>query len=343
MARVIFTPEEESRIISSYERSGSAINVAEEIGRAVPTVKNFLISKNLYKKRILVNDEMREEMKRLYLIEKLSTWQIGKRLGFLNVCVIKNLKKAGVQLRNRSDAAKTYSVNREYFSKIDTETKAYILGLIWADGNMFKDSFTLALQDCDKYILENISKELESTGPLNFRKSNNPKRKNMWALRIHDKEFCGHLKNLGIVERKTSKLSFPYFLDNSMWSSFLLGLLDGDGNVYCKYYENKPLCYRVGIAGSEFVCRDIKDIFLKSEINSCFSQRENSKGCTVIFSGNFAIGFLNYIYSSNTNIKMTRKFDKFKTIIRLLKERKYLPEKSKGRIFKADKIIEKHA
>ena len=119
--------------------------------------------------RKLVSDEQRQFMVKLYTEHGLSTWKIGKIMGYLNVCVINNLKKAGLQLRTRCDAAKMLDVRRDYFQEIDTHNKAYLLGLFYADGNVHKDTFTIALKEPDKYMIEAIAKEFGMSGKIGCR------------------------------------------------------------------------------------------------------------------------------------------------------------------------------
>lgn len=256
--------------------------------------------------RMLVTDEQRQFMKFLYLDKGLSTWKIGKVMGYLNVCVINNLKKLGVELRNRSDANKTLEVDRRYFEHIDSHTKAYLLGLFYADGNIHKDSFTIALQELDKYLLESISKEIGMTGSLALRKPRGFGKQNMWALRIYDKEFCSYLRNLGVVPRKTSKLTFPTFLKKEFTYSFLHGLLDGDG---CISISGHSIC--VCFAGSPEITKSIKMI-LESElkVHVCRMETKGSLGTTATLSGKAAIILLDKMYSeSQTKFFLSRKRD----------------------------------
>lgn len=242
------TSELKRRVSELYALDPSPKRVGAALGVSAETVDYHVKKSGQHQQRKLVTQTMRDEMVRRYA-DGESSWEIGSAMGFLNVCVIKNLNKAGVQLRDRSTAAKTYSVNQNYFKEIDSPTKAYLLGLIWADGNMSKDSFTLALKDSDKPLLESVRTEIGSTGPLNFRKRQERQMSDMWALRVHDKRFCAHLRALGIVERKTSKLRFPAFLPCNLYPMFILGIVDGDGCVGEKLPKGPHLSFN--IAGSE--------------------------------------------------------------------------------------------
>lgn len=55
-----------------------------------------------------------------------------------------------------------YLLNKNLFKIIDSEWKAYFLGLIFADGNIQKDRYrlTLSLSKKDKEILQKLSKQM---------------------------------------------------------------------------------------------------------------------------------------------------------------------------------------
>lgn len=76
--------------------------------------------------------------------------------------------------------AKKYTFNKNYFEKIDSEDKAYFLGLLYADGcnstsaTQNHASIVLNLQEGDKEILEKFMKYINSNKPLLYR----PKQEN---------------------------------------------------------------------------------------------------------------------------------------------------------------------
>lgn len=264
--------------------------------------------------RKLVTSEQRLFMKDLYLNKGLSTWKIGEIMGYLNVCVINNLRKAGVKLRSRSDANKILAVKRDYFDNIDTHTKAYLLGLFYADGNVHKDTFTIALQEPDKYLLDAIRFELGMTGDLKRRKPTGFGKHHLWALRIYDKEFCSHLRKWGVVPRKTSQLDFPAFLGNDLMHSFIHGLLDGDG---CVYIARNDTSLRFSIAGSPKITKGVqKFIHDGSGIKMSWSATKNSRGTVVSTSGKNAVKILEKLYSeSKSPFFLHRKKNKYLNFI----------------------------
>lgn len=308
------TPEQKTAVLERYRLDPSPVRIASALGLTTEVVKGYVKKTGEYQPRRLVTEDERQEMVRRYAGGE-SSWDIAAAMGYLNVCVIKNLNRAGVTLRNRSTAAKVYSVDQDYFRQIDTPAKAYILGLVWSDGNVYKDSFTLALKAVDKYLLEWVAAELGSTGPLNFRKRQRETMSDMWALRVHDQRFCDGLRQLGVVERKTSKLRFPTFLPRNLWRPFILGILDGDGCI-C-------LCagsIHVNIAGADNMLLDLQRLF-KDEvgIHLTFRRKEDSKGCTLTCSATVALRLLNWLYAAQLPQIMRRKYDRYTTFVQTFK------------------------
>ena len=90
----------------------------------------------------------------------------------------------------------------KYFDQIDSHKKAYFLGLLYADGYICKSNYTyqmgIALQLQDKYIIEELYKELNLKTKLNIYK-------NSVKLVVSDNYLCKSLNNLGIQEDKSHK------------------------------------------------------------------------------------------------------------------------------------------
>lgn len=108
------------------------------------------------------------------------------------------LLKRGVKLRTKSEIYRKYSLNQNYFDCIDTEAKAYYLGLLYADGynNEKGGEIHLSLQEEDKLILEKFLKELKSNQTLIFLnlQEKNKNRKNIYRLSISSKQISKRLR-----------------------------------------------------------------------------------------------------------------------------------------------------
>lgn len=132
--------------------------------------------------------------------------------------------------------------NNDYFQKIDSEYKAYILGFIYADGSIVQPKgnrqmkLSISIQEEDGYILEKFAKDAGNTKvdifyPPSVQKKNWKKRA---VVSIVSNQICQDLINFGCIINKSSLgMSFPN-IEEKYYSHFIRGFLDGDGCIYIK-------------------------------------------------------------------------------------------------------------
>lgn len=124
------------------------------------------------------------------------------------------------------------------FKLIDTLEKAYMLGMLQAEGaiiiNIRAQSVCtkLKLKAEDKYLLDSIHKmwSFFTEPKLEVHKSG----KKSYYIYSYNRELYNDLTMNGILPRKSYKNannSFIPSLDNNLFISYLLGMLDGDGTI----------------------------------------------------------------------------------------------------------------
>ena len=90
--------------------------------------------------------------------------------------------------RKKKKITKQFCINPNYFQTIDSNKKAYFLGLLMSDGyiceNVYSKEFGIALQSSDKYILEELQKE------INLLNENG-------EFKNYNKRFCKKIYELG--------------------------------------------------------------------------------------------------------------------------------------------------
>jgi hypothetical protein len=140
--------------------------------------------------------------------------------------------------------------NHNYFSKIDTEFKAYILGFIYADGCLIPHStygnklraprLSLSIQIGDEDIIDKFSVEVKGK-PGIVRYTPAQKRANEQAQKIvnvSSEQIYKDLTSLGCYARKTIVgMKFPS-LDPVLIPHFIRGFFDGDGCVTVDFPKN---------------------------------------------------------------------------------------------------------
>lgn len=121
---------------------------------------------------------------------------------------------------------------------------AYILGFIYADGNIAKGRHTLSfsLQRSDEEFLRGIKDELGYTGIIgNYESSaiKGGKKYPTAVLAINSMDMIQDLKNLGLTPNKSLTKTYPNVPDEFQ-SDFIRGYFDGNGTVdYKDGYSKK--------------------------------------------------------------------------------------------------------
>jgi hypothetical protein len=217
------------------------------------------------------------------------------------------------------------------FTKIDTEFKAYFLGLISADGCVYRQkdrpnswALSLSLWDVDQELLEKLRDGLNPDIILHRKKSNNPRRHDMVTLAIGDSNLCRTLSTYGIVPRKTHLLKPIQNLSEQLLRHYIRGYFDGDG---CVSIDNSKRRAVASICGTQDLLRFI-DLHFTSLYAHKVTVREKIGCYTIHYCGNTAQAFLDWIYNGAL-IYMQRKY----TIYEKLKGTEFCYDKNSKRNF----------
>ncbi len=253
------------------------------------------------------------EMKVCHLYQDHNMIEIAKILGMHHTSVSNILKRMGVVARPNM-GNKQYSFDNTFFDKMDTQEKAYVLGILMADGNYFKHSnrISIGLQIGDREILEKIKTVLKSNHPLTKITQNGPRRKTpgeFLQLGLCDSNFSMKAEALGLVERKSLILDFPSCVPSHLMPHFVRGYFDGDG---CAHIQKTNLI--MTFVGTLQMCSGIKSFFetvFKEEVGYLYQPRKNKNTFTLFLNGNCkTIKAFDAIYT-DASIFMDRKFKVF--------------------------------
>lgn len=275
------------------------------------------IEKKNYKKYIF-SEEQKDLVVKLYQ-EIGSSVDVGKLFDVGHKVITKILEEkeiARTALKNRQ-----YKINENYFDKIDTPNKAYILGFLWADGCNFpkRSTISMTLEEKDRQDLDRIRCEIGSERPLEFIDYSNKHDfgytyKNQYRLLLFSSHMCKVLEAIGMVPNKSLIVDFP-ILSNELNRHFIRGLFDGDGSVCRTQYRNRQSYqHTLTITSTLMVCEKLVDIIENTlGINCHIYDASNHNGVTKVFniSGKNQIKkFMDWIYDG-ADLKLQRKYDRY--------------------------------
>ena len=229
---------------------------------------------------------------RYMLYQKFNEWNISRR----------NKIKA----KPRSNAI--YTINYEYFKKIDTEHKAYWYGFLLADGYVNERELSLCVKNTDIDIIQIFAEDIETDVPIKYDKYGNP------FITIVCKELSKSLLDKGFHNRKSWSIDFDYiksFVPDELFNHFIRGMFDGDGclKYYSYPYLKKPQLH-FGYTGVKNVCEFIKDFF---DINRDLIFEGNVTYTVVSRNPNKIIEICTYLYNNST-IYLKRKYEIYNKI-----------------------------
>ena len=113
------------------------------------------------KQRRLSHQE-KSELFRMYETGNYSGNQLTNYFPISQVAINNLLRRNGYVAKSASDLKRKYPIVEDFFDVIDTEEKAYILGLLYADGynNTDRNSVSLGLKETDREVLDKITEEI---------------------------------------------------------------------------------------------------------------------------------------------------------------------------------------
>jgi len=203
----------------------------------------------------------------------------------------------------KSREQRKYRVNDRYFKKWSADM-AYILGFWFADGCITNGAcFYISQHKKDLYLLEKISKKMKSNYPIRRAKGSN-----CFEFSVRSKTIYDDIIRRGGCERKSLKIKFPKVPDKYLFD-FIRGVFDGDG---CISRDNhKCSCYFCG-GSKEFMHTLQKKIEEKIVgIKSKMYTHHTKKGKITILGKESEIkkdGICYYLHYSSINAKMLREY-----------------------------------
>lgn len=305
--------ENKDDIVELYINGLTQQQIADKYNTSKSSIARFLRSLDITSK-IIITEFDEQKIIELYK-NGMTIKDIAKEFNIGDIRVSDILKKYNIQILPSYERLRKYSLNENYFDCIDTQDKAYLLGLLYADGCNSNGHIFIRLQEKDKDILEKMNVTLGSDRPLRFidYSSRSNYCQNQYSLDIVNQHMSNQLSLLGMVPNKSLILEFPQWMNAELYPHFIRGYFDGDGYV-SKNYNNAKL----SIVSTKAFCEKVKDIVSKDiGINACIylcHKNELTATRTLQISGRNQIRkFLDYIYN-NANLYLDRKYNIYQSL-----------------------------
>ena len=247
-----------------------------------------------------VDKELEGEILKLFKKDKWNMSQISRKVGF-SVTTIKDvIERNG---RDKIIPNKKYSVDENYFEKIDTEEKAYWLGFLYADGwirykNENQIYTGLLISDGDH--VEKFAKAIKSNHKIT-------KGNNYYRICIYNRTFSNNLIKHGCMPNKSLIIKYPNLADDLI-THFIRGYFDGDGSIIS---TKKTLSFTI-CSGSSIFLQSILDIlnFILRKKYKIHKRNNQNLYSFLITNYDDIIKIQNYLFK-DASIYLDRKKEKF--------------------------------
>ena len=263
---------------------------------------------NVPNKRI--TKEIKNEMIALYE-SGLSSYQVAKKLGYATKkTVLDVLENQNIKRRSHLSSA---SYDYDFFKKIDSHDKAYILGLFYTDGYVYRnyDGIHIQLTISDKYLLERIASRFGHSATVididcSAKRKKMPNALDMARLGVYSREIEEQARLLGVIRNKTHHLSLTNKIPHEFMHSFMRGVIDGDG---CIGYYKSGLACKFATMSSKFAS-DICNYPFEEKLKAYQSKQSGIYNVHVMGGQKATLSFLCKIYENKNDLYLERKYAK---------------------------------
>ena len=243
----------------------------------------------------------------LYETYKLPIYKIAMLYGVSDATMRTYLLSNNINLKGHKVGKNSFN---NYFETIDSNDKAYFLGLIIADGCLGNSStktnirkfFSIELTEEDKYILEIFNQMANFNEKLII--SHKKDLKPRYKLSISSSKIYDDLYALGVRERKSKVGTSMPNLKEKLIPHFIRGVFDGDGIAFSNGY--------IGFCGDYNLLNQIKEYLVNKGMKNAkiwFNKSNN-----IYYMQWSAIAdrrkFFEIIYKDKENLYLKRKYYK---------------------------------
>lgn len=224
------------------------------------------------------------------------------------------LERHGVSKRSSHGRVDYKSYNQNIFVNIDSQEKAYWLGILLTDGYICDTrkgcELQVGLQMIDVDLLEKFKDFLGTNNPILKLAVRSERHQQMYRVVVNSKQMANDLSKYGIVPRK-SKTTYLPILKHNLMPHLLRGILDGDGTISHRQDGNVI----IGFCGTERLVAELR-IWLISKLNIADNRLHKNESVSFIqWSHIQDVGkIVDYLYK-DAEVYMERKFNLIKSLL----------------------------
>ena len=200
----------------------------------------------------IISSDVKQQMREFYQSRPMTHKEVADKFGYCLPTVAKILN--GLPQYTKSNIFNP-SLDEAFFEVINTEDKAYYLGLLITDGNVFKAnehraSISITLDQRDAYLLTHWKECIRSKTNLGH------DGRGCVQYAVRSLKMANDLAKYGVVPRKTLCSYLPEIEDKSQLRHLIRGLIDGDGGIYAHMHNNK-FSHQIKLCGTERLMYDV--------------------------------------------------------------------------------------
>lgn len=249
---------------------------------------------------------MEEKILKNYLEDGLTTREIGRKVGKHESTVSYWINKYNLNESAKYKKPQYNDVN--YFNKIDTKEKAYILGFALGDGCLNNKSLSIRIALKDIEILEFIQSELncniQTSNTLNKKKRIFPHA----SVKIGNKALVKDLNRLFGGQLKEDR-HIP-FISPKLERYLLQGFFDAEGCItWGRRKDRNRIWQKISFTSQYRMLEGIQNILYKNGIATKLKPKSNDNCYIIEFTAKDSVlKFLDIIYPNDNFIVLNRKY-----------------------------------
>lgn len=195
----------------------------------------------------IISEELKQEIRKYYLSEPMTLDKLAAKFNLSRPTVSKIL---GDIPRYSKAKLNNPNMKERFFETIDSEEKAYFLGLLISDGNVFKDdtgrqaSISITLDLNDEYMLAKFKEVLNANTNIGY------DGRGCGQIAVRSDIMAQDLAQYGVIPRK-SYLTYLPKIDDKYMGHLIRGIFDGDGSLRAQQTDiNNRFAHYLGFCGT---------------------------------------------------------------------------------------------